>query len=347
MLNIYSDTKIYVHCPAGVVTGGAELLHQLVSFLRDNNRNAYIVYFGNQPHNLPDDYRKYNIVTTEMIEDNNHNIEVFFEGIFNVVTRYSNTQKFLWWISVENFYIFAYDYLSLSDLFHWNIRMGLKRSIERLFMLLHGHHPCQGILKVKDLIKKEIPCGYQAEFIQDYLHKLGFSEIVPLKDYINIEHCIDFTPEGREDIVVYNPKKGFEFTQKLINSTPEIQWVPLQNMSRKELIATIRRAKLYVDFGFHPGKDRLPRECAMNGCCIITGKRGTASYFEDVPIPGKYKFNENQAKIEDIVSTIKWALHNYDNAINDFAYYRNIIRQEKAEFEQQIRNIFNLYNVLN
>ncbi len=344
MLKIFSDTKIYVHCPAGVVTGGAELLHQLVGFLRDNNRDAYIVYFGPQPYVVPEDYRKYNIHITDTVENKNHNIEIFFEGIFNFVTRYSETQKFLWWISVENFYIFAYDYISLPDLFRWSIRMGLKRTKERICMFLHGHHPYQGILKIKDLVRMGIPCGYQAEYIQNHLHKLGFSEIVPLKDYINTEHCIHYTTLGRENIVIYNPKKGFEFTQKLITATPGIHWIPLQNMSRKELIGTIRRAKLYVDFGFHPGKDRLPRECAMNGCCIITGKRGTASYFEDVSIPEKYKFDEKTAKIEDITSTIKWTLDNYEKAIDDFAYYRNIIRQEKSEFEQQIRNIFNLYN---
>lgn len=344
MLNIYSDTKIYVHCPAGVVTGGAELLHQLVSFLRDNNRNALIVYFGSQPHVIPDDYKKYNILTADVVENNNHNVEIFFEGIFDFVARFPETQKFLWWISVENFYLFAYRYLSLPDLFRWDIKMGLKRTKERVNMLLHGHHPYRGILKVKDLVNMGIPCGFQAEFIQDHLHKLGFSEIVPLKDYINTEHCIDFTTKGREEIVIYNPKKGFEFTKRLIDATPEIHWLPLQDMSRNELISTIRRAKLYVDFGSHPGKDRLPRECAMNGCCIITGKRGTASYFEDVSIPEKYKFDEKTAKIEDITSTIKWTLDNYEKAIEDFAYYRNIIKQEKAEFEQQIRNLFNLYN---
>ena len=343
MLNIYSDKKIDVHCPGGVVTGGAELLHQLVSFLRDNERNAFIVYFGNHTQHVPDDYKKYNILTTETVEDNNHNIEIFFEGIFNFVTRHSNTQKFLWWISVENFYLFAYDYLSLPDLFRWSFRLGLKRTKERLNILLHGHHPYRNILRIKDLIKMEIPCGFQAEYIQDHIHKLGFSEVVPLKDYINIEHFTEYDTIGRDDIVIYNPKKGLEFTQKIINATPEINWLPLQNMTRKELITTIRHAKLYVDFGSHPGKDRLPRECAMNGCCIITGMRGTASYFEDVSIPSKYKFNENKTKIKDIISTIKWTLNHYNEAINDFAYYRNIIRGEKDEFEHQIRNIFNLY----
>ena len=343
MLKIYTDTKIYIHCPAGIVTGGAELLHQLVSFLRSNNREAYIVYFGDSPHIIPSDYSTYNLKIANCVENNSHNIEIFYEGIFNVVTRYSYTQKFLWWLSVENFYLSAYNYLSIRDLIRWDTKMGMRRLKERILMLMHGHHPYRNILKIKDLVRLNIPCGYQAEFIQNHLYKLGFSEIMPLKDYINIEHCKTFTTENRENIVIYNPKKGIEFTKKLIQKTPDIKWVPLHNMTRKKLIETINRAKLYVDFGSHPGKDRLPRECAMNGCCIITGKRGTASFYEDVPLPDTYKFNEKTTNITDIITTIRWVLKNYATVINDFAYYRNIIRQEKPEFEQQIRNIFKIY----
>ena len=75
----------------------------------------------------------------------------------------------------------------------------------------------------------------------------------------------------------------------------DINWVPLQNMTRSELVNVMRVAKVFVDFGYHPGKDRLPRECAANGCCVITGMRGSANYFEDVPIPSKYKFDEKHA----------------------------------------------------
>ncbi len=343
MLNIYPDTKIFVHCPAGIVTGGAELLHQLVSFLRNNERDAYIVYFGEAKHDVPLDYNIYNIKQTEIIDDNNHNIEVFYEGIFNTIMQNKNTQKFLWWLSVENFYLSAENYLSLSDIYRWNLSMGLNQTFKRIKLFLrHPKKAFQNYLKINELVNLNIPCGFQAEFIQNHLHKLGFYEIYPLKDYINTEHYSTFTTEGRKDIVIYNPKKGMDYTKKLIERTKDIQWIPLQGMSRKELINIMRSAKLYVDFGYHPGKDRLPRECALNGCCIITGMRGTASYFEDVPIPNKYKFNEKNTDIEKITGLIRWTLNNYILANKDFTYYRHIIMQEKDEFEQQIRNLFKI-----
>ena len=50
-------------------------------------------------------------------------------------------------------------------------------------------------------------------------------------------------------------------------------------------------SKVYIDFGNHLGKDRIPREVA-SGCCIITGKTGADKYKEDVYIGEKFKFDE-------------------------------------------------------
>lgn len=329
-----------MHCPAGIVTGGAELLHQLVSFLRDNGREAYIVYFGGTKHEVPSDYDKYNIALAEIIEDNEHNIEILYEGIFDMIHQYKHIQKFLWWISVDNFYICAKDYLSLPDLYRWDKAMWWRKVKDRIKLLLHGHHPYRNILTIKEMVDMDAMCGYQAEYIQHYLQDCGFKELAALKDYINLDHCKKFSKKGRENIIVYNPKKGLKYTKKLISASSDLTWIPLQNMSRSELIDTIRKAKVYVDFGYHPGKDRLPRECAMNGCCVMTGMRGSAGFFEDVAIPSKYKFNEATANIDDIISTIRYMLEHYEDVVEEYTYYRNNILQEKEEFEQQIRNLF-------
>lgn len=342
MLKFYSDTKIYVHCPSGMVTGGAELLHQLVSYLRNNSKDAYIVYFGGNKHEIPSDYQSYNIALSEIVEDNEHNIEILYEGIYNWIHLYKHIQKFLWWISVDNFYICAKDYLSLNDLYRWNKLMWWQKVKDRTKLLLKGHHPYRNVISIKKMVDMNCVCGYQAEYIQHYLQDCGFKELVALKDYINIDHCSSFSKEGRENIVVYNPKKGLEYTKKLIEASPDLTWIPLQGMTRQQLIETIRKAKVYVDFGNHPGKDRLPRECAMNGCCIITGKRGSAGFFEDVAVPSKYKFEENCANILDIINSIKYVISHYDSVVNEFSFYRNIIRQEKEEFEQQVENLFDI-----
>lgn len=343
MLRFYENTKIYVHCPAGIVTGGAELLHQLVSFLREHGRDAYIVYFGELEHSVPSDYSKYTIATTDKIEDVECNIEVFYEGIFDVVVRFKNTQKFLWWISVDNFFYCAQTYLNPFDLYRFDAKLGrywiwkrLKRSIKRM------ENNFKNLLSIQQLVEMNAVCGYQAEYIQYFLINKGFREVVPLKDYINTDHCQSFDVSKKEDIVLYNPNKGYKYTQQLITLAPDIQWVPLRGFTRAQLKDVMQRAKLYIDFGNHPGKDRLPRECAMNGCCVITGKRGSAGFFEDVSLVPKYKFDERTTDLKDILDAIRWTLENYEEAINDFSYYRSAISAEKGEFEEQICRIFEI-----
>lgn len=343
MLKIYPDTKIYVHCPAGKTTGGVELLHQLVSFLRDNNKLSYVVYYGEQPHNIPDDYSIYNIYSSENVEDNPHNIEVYTESMCKALSENNRTtQKFIWWLSIDNYYICTAKDLPLSDIFSWNKRMGIIFLLHRIKHFILGENLFSNKISLFNKKYLDYACGYQCEYIHDFLQKKGYTQLLPLKDYINEDYSSEMITKNRQDIVLYNPSKGMEFTQKLINKAPNIKWLPLCGMTRKQMITTIQNAKLYIDFGSHPGKDRLPRECAMAGCCIITGKRGAARYFEDVPIDERYKLDEETSSISTIIRQIEWTLANYETAINDFSYYRNIISMDKSEFERQVMCAFNI-----
>lgn len=341
MLKFYSDTKIYVPCPAGVVTGGAELLHQLVDYLRNNDREAYVVYFGDGNHTLPDDYKCYNIQIAEKIEDSEHNIEVIYEGIFNTAFDRKKIQKILWWLSVDHFYTCSRTYISPFDYMEYNYKAAIKMLIERVLKSMCSFKNLfRSTISVKELAAMDAVNAYQSEYAQWWLEKHNFPNILPLKDYINVKHCESYDKSIKQDIVLYNPKKGMGFTQRLIAAAPDIHWVPLSGMSREQLIDMLKTAKVYIDFGYHPGKDRLPRECAMNGCCVITGKRGSAAFFEDVSIIEKYKFDEQKTKISEIISTIRWTLENYNTAIDDYQYYRAAILLEKEEFEAQIRKLF-------
>ena len=111
-------------------------------------------------------------------------------------------------------------------------------------------------------------------------------------------------------------------------------------MTRKEVIETLQRAKVYMDFGNHPGKDRLPRESAILGCCVITGKRGSARYFEDVPIPEQYKFEDKEESIPTIVERIRDCLENFEERYKDFDYFRQVIREEPKKFLEDLKKIF-------
>lgn len=343
MLKITDSSKVYVHCPAGVVTGGAELLHQLVSTLNNNGRNAFIVYFGKPRHTLPEDYRCYNISIAETVDDRPENIEVVYEGRMDLAFATQQTQKMLWWLSVDNFYHCSKKFLAPADMFEFSTRLGFKALFHRI-MRAFGAGKSHRLVSLRKLRQLNALNAYQSEYAQNFLQNHGFKAVAALKDFINTDHITPFDTSIKEDIVLYNPKKGAAFTKRLMAAAPDLKWVALQGMSREELIHVLRRAKVYIDFGNHPGKDRLPRECAMNGCCIITGMRGAAGFYEDVMLPSQYKFNEQKCRIDDIIATLRQTLSDYSEAISDFSAYRRMIACEKAEFELQAARIFGYDN---
>lgn len=342
MMQLHQDSKIYVHAPAGYVTGGVELLHQLVSFLRQSGREAFVVYYGAENPAVPVDYQCYDIAVADQVEDAGKHIEVYTEVMARqLYANHRKTQKFIWWLSVDNYYELVSADLPLTEFYeHFSFDSFCQMLIFRLKRLLHGCNDFTTRISLFRRTYREMPCGYQSEYIHQFLLGKGFEHLVALKDYIHLDHIRPIETCKREDIVLYNPAKGFAFTQQLIALAPDLHWVALQGMSRQELITVIRKAKLYIDFGNHPGKDRMPRECAINGCCVITGMQGAAAYEEDVPIAAQYKFDERSASLSDIVARIRWTLANYDIAINDFASYRTRIMSEKSEFEQQVTAIF-------
>ena len=342
MIKVYDDSKIFVPCSGSVVSGGAELLHQLVSYLRDHGIDAYVYYYGHGVTDIPNDYKCYNIKLAEKIEYNPHNILILFEPQFYRAAEDTQIQKILWWLSVDNFYKYSDNYLSIYDISTYSVYHALYVFARRLRNRILRKNKSQKVLSLKDLSKLDVVSAYQSEYAQNFLQNHGFREMVPLKDYINIEHCHSFSKKGRKDIVLYNPKKGLKFTKSLIKLSPDIEWKPIINMTRQQVIDVMKTAKIYVDFGYHPGKDRLPRECAMNGLCVITGSRGSARFFEDVWLENKYKFDEKKSSKADIISRIKETLKNYEECIDDFAFYRYKIMKEKNEFENQINELFSI-----
>src|SRR5690606_31379367 len=97
---------------------------------------------------------------------------------------------------------------------------------------------------------------------------------------------------------------------------------------------------LYVDFGYHPGKERMPREACLMRCCLIIGKDGSAAYDEDMPIPMQYRFEKEDKYIPEIVERIHNCIDNYDENIKDFSSYRAELYNEKSNFEKAVETTF-------
>lgn len=330
--------KVYVLAPANHATGGVELAHQLVDVINNYDGEAYIVYEkGNKIiPNLPvtSAYSSYNIKVANEIEDSDNNILILPEIYFDYIYRFNNINFGLWWMSVDNHYHAA----NWIDLYHSPGGIIDKLKFIKSYLRKKSRN------KIADLKKIESRTVhfYQSAYAQNHLYNLGFSKIMPLKDYINTEFLTLDKEKNiiREDIVLYNPAKGWHFTKKILAANPDITFVPLKNLSREQLRDLMCKAKLYIDFGNFPGKDRLPREAALNNLCIITGKRGASRFYEDIPIDDEYKFTNRVSDISSISNKIKDVLSDYQYHMRRFNFFREQILKEQEEFNQQIYTFF-------
>lgn len=185
---------------------------------------------------------------------------------------------------------------------------------------------------------KDIIHLYQSYYAEDFLEKNGAKRKIAVFDYLSDEYFENVDTSKKEDIVCYSIK-GESLANKLINLLPQYKFVMLKNMSRLQVIDTLKKSKVFIDFGYHPGKDRIPREAAILNNCVITNRKGSANYEKDIPILDSYKFkNEDLYEISD---KIKDCIENYSYRIEDFSKYRNEILNQKSEFFEQVKNLIN------
>ncbi len=349
-LKIYKNTKVFIISPVSSITGGIESLHQLGYNLRNRlGIETYIYYYPDISLKVEQEETRYNVPYIQKIADEHSNILIIPEIFTNLdtINNFKNIRKVVWWLSIDNYF------LSLLSLKHgFLLQRGINKISNFLFKKPVYNLPIilqNDIYKLSDFLKKDKVVQeaslhlVQSEYAKNYLLKSDIREdiLYYLSDYIN-ESFLNrpFNLEEKKDFVVYNHRKGYFFTRHIMQHSSGIKFIPLLNMDRAQVITTLSEAKVYIDFGTHPGKDKPPREAAIMGCCVITGKRGSAAYFEDVPIPEKYKFEDKKENIPKIIERIRDCLENYNERYKDFDNYREIIRKEPEKFVEDMKKIF-------
>lgn len=319
--------KIVVCCPGNMVTGGPELLHQLVYHLNELGFNATIAYFPfSREFETPEKYKKYN-VKIEKFQDLEENIVITPETATWVAKLCKKSSCYIWWLSV-------YYYFQIPN----PTIIGYLRSLRHY--LLGRRIDFSQLRKINHLT--------QSEHARLFLEKRKIKSSM-LSDYISDDYLMASREtfqdtKERENLILYNPKKGIQQTQKLIRLNPQFRFLALENMDSQQLRRYMQTAKVYIDFGNHPGKDRLPREAALLGCCIVTGLQGSASNPIDIPIPNKYKLDElSTAFSASFAKLIQSIFEDYNQHIIEFNSYIHIIQKEKGKFVSEIENIFGLY----
>ena len=304
---------ITITCLRAVATGGTELLHQLGYKLRLFGFDACICYFGenNGKEETHPYFKKYGIPVCETIKDSPDNIivhpEMMASHMRNIMERFPHSRHVFWWLSVDNA----------------NMTPELEKEFSEDKKLIHLVQSYYAMDYVRDTLR--VP-EERLFYLSDYINS----------NFLNIDNC-----QKRDNTVLFNPRKGFERTAKLIQSSDllRIKWRELAGIAPEKIPGVLQSAKVYIDFGNHPGKDRFPREAVACGCRLITGKRGSAGNDRDIPIPVKYKISDDTDDTV-ILERIYSLIDSYEETEGDFTGYKKMIDEEFHSFEADTLIVF-------
>ncbi len=311
--------RLLVLCRGNSVTGGSELVHQLSHELTSLNFDSSIVYYPfHTKFSVPEEYRIYKVKQSNF-DDSKDNIILLPEVATKFAWKINNAKIAIWWLSVDNYYRKKGDSKFKDAIKYYKDLLRLR--LMPLRLMKNYFHFAQSVYARAHLSENKL----NSQLLSDYLNPIHFVK----------------SSKTKEDIILYNPVKGAKITKKLISMNRDLKFIPLQNLSNNQVQDLFKRAKLYIDFGNHPGKDRMPREAVMADCCIITGKKGSANNDEDVSIPKRYKFDDNKILASNLFrETVLDVFLNYEKNVLSFSDYKGIIENEHTVFKNQVNSIF-------
>ena len=307
-------------------TGGTELSVQLCDQLKKQGKvESYLCNFPFNKKMVIDQYfENYEIELLSLNHVTEKDVIILPEVYTYLHKKFIKNKTIIWWMSVDNYInskklrycisnrFFTWDYLNVDNFKKYNKHISLNL--------------CQSY--------------YSAEF----LRKNNIQNTFFLSDYIN-ENLIQLSSEkinNKKNTILYNPKKTPKEINEFISKNQDIEFFPLSNLNKKQLAEAYSNAKIYIDFGNHPGKDRIPREACIFDCCIITGMEGSAYNDEDIPILKKYKLNQKDINFQNNLRKLLLDIfHSYDLHIKNFKNYKFKISTEKRLFINQVEKLTN------
>lgn len=321
-------------------TGGPDCVHQIAGALKRRGYYAAIVYPSGENQEkkgmLPYYGNLYGIDTAEsreenvdepdtvqvlpanwgpdwwpMSEDTAHCIQPRCED------PYKSTKVFYWlgWVDWQ-----------LWQVGGWERPIDLKhKNMQRVY------HACQSQLTYDKIIASGLIKKERVFFLRDQTMDV----------FRHSEDEIRQSLPDRKNIVLYNPAKSPENAEaiKAMCGDLDCSFVPLTGMSHADMAKAGMEAKVYIDFGSHPGREKIPREMASCGCTVITGSDGTANNPIDVP-SGSRKFFRIGGHYDWVAvkKQIMWDLENHQQAVDDLhmRHYRDMVRADKQQFENDV-----------
>ena len=298
--------RFVIACPSDSETGGPEALHQLRLALSEL---GHIAELWDPFLDIPQIVaaKKFSLyepvwLTREFCDDAVIVVPEVWTFLLPKLTK--NHRCVLWWLSVDNRAI-----SSTED--------------------------------IRNSVSENLIHAAQSQYAIDHVTSLNLGTPLLLTDYIRDEF-VDAVwnsslTKPQPLAVSYYPHKSKLKVDEIKEYASEITFMALENMSPKEIKEALLSSSIYIDMGPHPGRDRIPREAALLGNVIITGKRGAARNTVDIPIAESYKIDEEKRDwIPRTLNLIKNIDSNFSAAIYEQKTYRDWIARNKEIFTNEV-----------
>lgn len=329
-------------------TGGPQSLHQLAMSLLKSGKNAFVFYCDDKGNVLEINeplYEEYCGSIVNNIPDDNKSIIIVPETYVFFLNRYKYAQKVVWWLSLD-YYLRKDAYFRAKHTLYLN---GLNKYLYPVALLKQMLQKKKENSSVKKQDLKEYYHLYNCVYEKEYLIKIGIDPkrthyLCGPIDSMIFQNSEKELTEGKRDIVAIstNPKKVNKiFVKKIIQilRKKNINVVEINNLSKEEVFDVFKNAKVYCDFGFFPGPERLPREAVSLYCNIVTSYVGSAQNEYDVLVPNAYKIYPQKDNINKTISVIEKLLNNYSKEIVLYDKYREMVKTQFERFEKDVIEI--------
>lgn len=333
-----SFRQVFVLCPHGV-TGGPEALHQLVHTINRLSGTARIAYvegglswslshevlraWPERPAAVQSAYAHYDappLASGVLNEDTLVVVPEVWPEIAARIVHETRAHVAMWWLSVNNAPFFS--------------QPGDHQTLLATLRSPRVHHL------------------YQSHHALAYIQSLNLPRPVPLFDYTSdviIRYAQSLVPADAAArrapyAIAYYPAKtppaAHAFIQNFKARHPDIEFLPIVNMTAAIIAQALGRSSIFIDFGDAPGKDRMPREAAAAGAVVLLRHVGAATHYLDWPIDQRFKFDAEELADGRLDAKIIDALENRAAAMAAQSYLRSIIFSEQEEFRLQVRRFF-------
>lgn len=243
-----------------------------------------------------------------------------------ITSKYPIHQTAIWWLSVDN---------NTNKFKQWKERCDILHLYQSEY--------------ARQYIMKNLGIKTSADTASTHKNVLVMTEFIPPRsstatnasDTPSQYASPPLPEESKRDLdILYNPVKGIHYTDEIKKRSENyFKFTPIgggphgqTRLSPEEVVKLLRRAKVYIDFGPHPGMDRLPREAALANCIVLTNMSGAAYYEQDVPIPQRFKFRKFD--VHKIHGILKDCMEKYEETTCEFDGYRKWIKGQEGQMDK-------------